>query len=110
VTDIIDGKIVIDESKAPDFSAGDVLEAEVTARETLPFKPRSAQASSWAYNCPKRGHTFDPEMPPMVAQLADRVFGVRICMECGAPIYTQIAKVNPSSLVDAGGSPLLSDS
>jgi hypothetical protein len=102
MTDVIE----IDES-SPNFSEGQVIQLEKLSEEDgvpkFGVKPR---ASSWVFDCPKNGHSYDPEMPPMMAQLADRAFGVRICVACGCPVYIPL-NIQLSQLVNPQGENLI---
>lgn len=74
---------VIDEAN-PDFTAEE--EAKAVALMDLPVG-RKIKASSWMFDCPKAGHSFDPDMMPMMAMVQDHTYGVRICIACGCPVY-----------------------
>jgi hypothetical protein len=85
-----------------------IVPAEVNeaAQATKAKKPNG---SAWVFSCPKQGHSFDPGQPAMVAQMFERLYGVRICVDCGAPIYMPIGG-ELSPILDATGDQIRSDS
>lgn len=76
------------------------LSAEEAEKKLQSFERKTK--GGWVFSCPKNGHEADATMPPMMAQLANRVFQVRICIECGCPYYIEVGRV--STLVDPAGS------
>lgn len=101
MTDVIEDAEII---MPPELTDEQRTEALAALEEAVAAMPKPRASGSWAFSCPKRGHEADATMPPMMAQLADRVFQVRICIDCGCPFYIEVGRVSP--LVGADGNAL----
>lgn len=71
----------------------------IEAAKTVTPRP---VASGWFFLCPKRGHQFEPDAA-MLAQVGPRLYAVRICIDCGCPVYIPMQQAELSPIVDLNG-------